>query len=138
MGSALVHQTIELIAEKDCDITPIVYHHLFSSSEDAVEVFSGTPKNQRGTMISKSVEMILDFTDDQYDMIEFRKLDIPLHDELGVTPALYRCFFDALISSFSEVLADQWTPKHQEAWEQQFTRLMEEIIGHSQNVAVNQ
>jgi hemoglobin-like flavoprotein len=135
MGSSeqtmLVEESLNLVAEKDVDLTPWVYRHLFSISPDAADVFEGIPVSQQGLMLGKVLELIMACSQGDEKIPEFRQFDIPLHDDLGVTQSMYREYFEALILALKDVLGPQWSDSHEEAWRLQFQKLIAEVTAHS-------
>ncbi|MFA5631107.1 MAG: globin [Porticoccaceae bacterium] len=127
----LVEESLNLVAEKDVDLTPSVYRHLFSMSPDAADVFDGIPSSQQGLMLSKVLELIMSCAQGEEKIPEFRDYDIPLHDDLGVTPSMYRAYFEALILALKDVLGGEWSDSYENAWRLQFKKLIAEVTVHS-------
>jgi len=130
---ALVEESLNLVAEKDIDLTPSVYRHLFSMSPDAADVFEGIPVSQQGLMLTKVLELIMSCSQGGEKIPEFREYDIPLHDDLGVTPGMYHDYFEALIVTLQDVLGTDWSDKYEDAWRLQFQKLIAEVSLHSES-----
>jgi len=130
---ALIEESLCLVAEKDVDLMPSVYRHLFSISPAAEEVFDGLPVSQRGIMLNKVVEMIMGCAQGNEKLGEFRQYDIPLHDDLGVTKAMYQDYFEAVILALKEALGPEWLDRHEQSWKLEFKKLINEVMAHSDN-----
>ena len=117
-NGAIIHQTLERVAELHGDPADIVYAHLFRVHPEYEELFAmDAGGGVRGTMLATSLDCVMgiaDGTNLPQLLMEAAELQ---HDAYGLQGNELGAMFSAMASAFAEILADEWSPQHQAAWD---------------------
>lgn len=127
--AGLIEASLELVAGRCEDPTPLVYERLFAAEPELRTYFwrdtSGTIK---GEMLSKVFEAILDFVGDRKYAHQLMTTEMITHEGYDVPREIFSTFFGIVAEAVAEILADDWTPDLAAAW----GALLAEIDGYLQ------
>jgi hemoglobin-like flavoprotein len=129
--SKLIYATLEVIAERDLDMTDKLHSLMSERSESVAKVFHGVPLNRRNAMLTHVIEMVLSHVEREPTRDLFQIVEIPWHDRMGISSSMYRVYFDAMLDTMGDLLGGVWTDSHRGAWERQFEVLNKKVEGNS-------
>ena len=124
--SALIENTLEIAADKDSDIVPLVYARFFAAAPAAVAHFAISPgeraPNWMGDMANELIECLT--AEDEGELRLLVNAVAVTHCGKGIDSQLYRSLCDSLVGALREVAGAAWTSEHQSAWRARVDRLM--------------
>jgi len=113
----LIESSLELVAERSGDLTPLVYERLFSRHPEMKPLFWRDTSNAvKGEMLAKVFEIILDFIGDNLFAANMIQCEVITHAGYDVPPEVFRIFFGIVAEVMAEQLGDEWTPELAAAW----------------------
>jgi hemoglobin-like flavoprotein len=74
-------------------------------------------------MLAEAINAILDFIDRDNYGGNLMRIEIVNHENLGVPPAVFASFFEAMRDTFRDVLGGTWTPEIDDAWRALLARI---------------
>ena len=132
MNADLIERSLEAVAERVGDPSQQVYRRLFELAPELEELFvRDTDGAVRGQMLQQVFETILDLVGSNAYAEVLIGTEWINHQNLGVPARQFELFFEAMISSFREVLGKQWTPEIDGAWRAVNARIGEIIAQRS-------
>ncbi|MFN5512821.1 MAG: globin [Burkholderiales bacterium] len=112
-----VQESLELLAERVGDPSDRVYERLFEILPQTRALFiRDTAGIVRHEMLARAFETILDLVDEGRVAHGLLLSEYVNHQQIGVPTGAFEVFFDALVQVIREVLSDQWTALHEQAW----------------------
>jgi len=126
--AAVITATLEQVAERVGDATPLVFRRLFQDHPSLEELFvRDTAGLVRGQMFQVTVESLLDFVGDRSygaNLIEIERVN---HQGLGVEPDVFDTFYVTVMATCRDILGADWTEEMQAVW----SRVVGELTGQS-------
>ena len=124
-----VQQSFELAAERCEDLTPLVYHRLFSEHPEARPMFrSEGSELVKGSMLALTIEAILDFAGDRNGNFRLIECEVASHDAYGTPRELFVAFFGVIAATLREVLGIDWSREIDAAWQKLLVELNDVIV----------
>lgn len=124
MRSHPIEKSLELVAERCPDLTPLVYARLFEQHPKMQALFwRDTTHAVKGEMLAKVFEIILDFIGENLYAAHMIQCEVVTHAGYDVPPDIFRVFFGIVADTIREQLGDGWTQEFDEAW----TKLLREL-----------
>lgn len=115
--AALIETTLEIVAERCADPTPLVYDRLFAAEPELKPYFwRDTNGTIKGEMLSKVFDAILDFIGERRYAHFLIMTEMVNHEGFDVPREIFATFFGTVAAAVREVVADDWTPAMEEAW----------------------
>ena len=115
--AALIHQSLELLAERAGDPADRVYGRLFEILPQVRQLFiADTQGIVRHEMLARAFETVLDLVDKGRVAPGLLLSEYVNHQQIGVPEGAFEVFFDALVQVTREVLAQDWSEAHEHAW----------------------
>jgi len=113
----LITESLDRVAERCTDPTPLVYERLFGQNPDMRDLFvRDTDDSVKGQMLYQVIEVFLDFIGRRAYSANLIACEVVNHENLGVPPVVFATFFATVMETFREILADDWTPAYDQAW----------------------
>jgi len=120
----LIESSLERVAERTGDLTPLVYERLFSRHPEMKPLFwRDTTNAVKGEMLAKVFEIILDFIGDNLFAANMIQCEVITHAGYDVPPEIFRIFFGTVAEVIAEQLGDEWTPALAAAWKDLLAQL---------------
>jgi len=120
----LIESSLERVAERTGDLTPLVYERLFSRHPEMKPLFWRDTSNAvKGEMLAKVFEIILDFIGDNLFAANMIQCEVITHAGYDVPPEIFRIFFGTVAEVIAEQLGDEWTPALAAAWKDLLAQL---------------
>ena len=112
-----IEASLERVAERCGDLTPLVYERLFTRHPEMKPLFwRDTTNAVKGEMLAKVFEIILDFIADNLFAANMIQCEVITHAGYDVPPEIFRIFFGIVADVVSEQMGDEWTPELDAAW----------------------
>jgi hemoglobin-like flavoprotein len=122
--AAIITETMERVAERVGDPTPLIFHRLFAEIPEAEALFIRDNGGLvRGQMFQVTMESLLDFLGDRSYGANLIQIERVNHQGLGVEPEMFDKFYLTVMATFKDVLGADWTPAMENAW----TRVVGEL-----------
>ena len=120
----LIERSFEVAAARCEDLTPLVYRRLAAEHPETLTMFrSEGSELVKGSMLSMTIEAMLDFAGERRGKFRMIECEISSHDAYGTPRELFIAFFGVIAATLREVLGAEWTPEIDRAWQ----RLLAEI-----------
>jgi hemoglobin-like flavoprotein len=124
-----IQQSFELAAERCEDLTPRVYHRLFSEHPEAQAMFrSEGSELVKDSMLALTIEAILDFAGDRKGSFRLIECEVVSHDAYGTRRELFVAFFSVIAATLREVLGTDWSLEIDAAWQRLLVELNDVIV----------
>jgi len=118
MSEEVLIASLERIAEKAGDPSPLVYERLFREQPEMEELFiMDTDGAARGNMFQQFIESILDLQGEGYFAKGLLQTEVLNHNGIGVPPDVFRTFFAVTLATFRDIMGDEWTGEVAAAWD---------------------
>ncbi len=112
-----ITRSLDLVAERVGDPTPLVYQRLFAENPEMEALFvNDTGGLVRGQMFQMTLEMILDYIGDNLYAANLLQIERINHDGKGVPPEVFDLFFGTVMATFRDALGADWTEPMDRAW----------------------
>jgi hemoglobin-like flavoprotein len=124
--ASIISDTLERVAERVGDPTPLVFGRLFREAPDAEALFiRDTDGLVRGQMFQVTIESLLDFLGDRSYGANLIQIERVNHVGLGVEPEVFDTFYRTVMATCKDILGSDWTPEMDVVW----TRAVDELTG---------
>ena len=123
-NAALINASLEHVAEKVADLTPLVYARYFVRHPEARALFGNDDDDDlKGQMLSKLLLQIMDYAEGRTDpdIIVSWASD---HLAYGVSLSMFPAMFESLEEVLRDAAGAAWTDDTSHAWRAQFDGLM--------------
>jgi len=77
----------------------------------------------KGSMLSMTLEAMLDFAGERSGKFRMIECEISSHDAYGTPRELFIAFFGVIAATLREILAADWTPEIDQAWRTLLTEI---------------
>jgi hemoglobin-like flavoprotein len=115
--AAVIATTLELVAARVGDPTPIVFQRLFRENPELEALFVRDDAGLvRGQMFQVTIESLLDFIGDRAYGANLIQIERVNHQGLGVEPDVFDTFYITVMATFRDILGEEWTPEMERAW----------------------
>lgn len=112
-----IEHSFELAAERCDDLTPQVYRRLFREHPEAQAMFRSEGSDPvKGSMLSLTIESILDFAGERTGHFRLIDCEVSSHDAYGTPRELFVAFFGVIADALREILGEQWSDEIDAAW----------------------
>ncbi|MBR0697527.1 globin [Bradyrhizobium lablabi] len=130
-SNAIAH-SFELAAERCDDLTVRVYRRLFREHPEAQAMFrtEGSAPVQ-GSMLSLTIEAILDFAGERNGHFRLIECEVSSHDAYGTPRDLFIAFFGVIKDTLCELLDDAWSPEIDAAWHKLLRDIEAIVLQHA-------
>lgn len=132
----LVEHSLELVAERDVDIVPLVYRRLFAERPELCALFAiEDPRELRsgmGNMVNEVLRLMLAGTD--AELRNEAQAAVVFHVGWGLRVDMYRDVLRALMAAVHEGCAEGWTADMAAAWCVQLERVLAELTRQFESI----
>ena len=112
-----IEQSFELAAARCDDLTSLVYRRLHAERPETLTMFRTEGSELvKGSMLSMTIEAILDFAGPRHGKFRMIECEIASHDAYGTPRELFVAFFGVIARTLQEVLGAEWTADMDDAW----------------------
>lgn len=132
----LVEHSLELIAERDLDIVPLVYRRLFAGRPELRALFAiedtGELRSGMGTMVNEVLRLMLAGTDSELE--NEAQAAVVFHVGWGLRLDMYRDVLRSLMAAVHDGCAEGWTAEMAAAWSAQLERVLAELTRQFESI----
>ncbi len=115
--AAIITRTLERVAERVGDPTPLVFERLFRELPEVEALFvRDTDGLVRGQMFQVTIESLLDSLGDRAYGANLIQIERVNHIGLGVEPAVFDQFYLTVMATFKTILGADWTTDMEQSW----------------------
>jgi len=129
MTEAAIIASLEAVAERVGDPTPLVYERLFAAQPEMHALFVLDKDNSaKGNMLAQLIDCMIDLAGEGHYARGLIQTEVINHGNLGVPPDVFITFVDTVIATFREALGADWTEEFESAWSdlaRQFNAMLE-------------
>jgi hemoglobin-like flavoprotein len=127
-----IQHSFELAAERCEDLTPLVYRRLFREHPEAEPMFRQEANNLvKGSMLAMTIDAILDFAGERRGNFRMIACEVISHDAYGTPRELFCEFFRVITDTLREILAADWSPEIEGAWQKLLAEL-DQVVAKSE------
>lgn len=131
-----IEHALELIAERDLDIVPVVYRRLFAGRPDLRALFAieeaGELRSGMGTMVNEVLRLMLAGTNAELE--NEAQAAVVFHVGWGLRVDMYRDVLHSLMAAVHEASAEGWTADMATAWRAQLDRVLAELTRQFESI----
>jgi len=122
-------KSLELCAERACDIVPLVFERFFELDSAAKSLMQHSDLHMQGRMFESVLDLFM--SEEHLGPGNYLEWEPDNHiDAYAATAGMYESFFQALLEVVKNALGPKWTPVFQAAWENRITTIMEQVYTH--------
>jgi hemoglobin-like flavoprotein len=126
-----IQHSFELAAERCDDLTPLVYRRLFREHPEAEAMFRSEGSDLvKGSMLALTIDAIIDFAGDRSRSFRMIDCEVASHDAYGTPRELFGEFFRVIGDTLREILATDWSPEIEDAWQKLLAEL-DQVVAQS-------
>ena len=112
-----VEHSFELASARAEDLTPLVYARLHREHPETVAMFRTQGSELvKGSMLSLTIEAILDFAGERSGKFRMIGCEVSSHDAYGTPRELFFAFFGVIAATLRELLGADWSDEMDSAW----------------------
>ena len=116
-AAAAIERSLELMAERCDDPTPLVYARLFAEHPDMQAHFWRDAAGAiKGEMLARTFAAILDFVGPRRYADHMIGTEMITHEGYDIPRDVFATFFGVVAATVKEVLGPDWTEELQSAW----------------------
>lgn len=126
-----IERSFEIAAERCADITPLVYRRLHAEYPETLTMFRSEGSGPvKGSMLTLTIEAILDFVGPRNGHFRLIECEISSHEAYGTPRELFVAFFGIIARTLQEILGEDWSPEIDTAWRKLFGEI-EALVAQS-------
>jgi hemoglobin-like flavoprotein len=119
-----IELSFELAAECCDDLTPLVYARLHRERPETRAMFRTEGSELvKGSMLSMTIESILDFAGERSGKFRMIECEVSSHDAYGTPRDLFVAFFGVIAATLRQLLGADWSPEIDAAWKKLLTEI---------------
>ncbi len=116
-AAAAIERSLELLAERCEDPTPLVYARLFADHPEMRAHFWRDGDGAiRGEMLARTFAALLDFVGPRRYADHMIGTEMITHEGYDIPRDVFATFFGVIAATVCDVLGPDWTPEIQGAW----------------------
>lgn len=115
--SGLVERSLELVAERFGDPSPLVYARLFAAHPEMEAQFAMDRSGAvRGEMLAIALQTLIDLAEDGRSAAAMIRAELVNHAGWDVPAAVFGTFYRTVAETCREILGPDWTAETDSAW----------------------
>jgi hemoglobin-like flavoprotein len=117
MADNALSESLEIVVERVGNPAPRIYERMFKRSPELEPMFVlDRDGSVRAEMIRLSFDALLDLEQQGLYARGLIATELTTHGNNGITPAQFLSLFDTIRDVVREIVAEQWQPRHEQAW----------------------
>src|SRR6201990_3553138 len=126
-----IELSFELAAERCDDLTPLVYARLHREYPETRAMFRTEGSELvKGSMLSMTIESILDFAGERSGKFRMIECEVSSHDAYGTPRELFFAFFGVIAETLRELLGTVWSADRERAWADMLAEIKGIVASH--------
>jgi hemoglobin-like flavoprotein len=119
MADNALSESLEIVVERVGNPAPQIYQRMFQQSPELEPMFVLDRNGSvRAEMIRLSFDALLDLEQQGLYARGLIATELTTHGNHGITAAQFVSLFDTIRDVVREIVAEQWQPRHEQAWNQ--------------------
>ena len=115
--AAAIEATLELVAERCADPTPLVYARLFAAHPQMeVHFWRDTNGAVKGEMLARTFSAILDFVGERRYADHMIGTEMVTHEGYDIPREIFATFFGVIRDTVRDILGPDWSATSELAW----------------------
>jgi hemoglobin-like flavoprotein len=132
MPADKIIESLEQVADRVGDPTPLVYDRLFAAQPEMRALFTLDSDNSvKGNMLAQLIDAMIDLAGEGHYARGLIQTEVVNHNNLGVPPEVFVTFVDTVVATFREALGADWTADYDRAWGElarEFSEMLEDRV----------
>jgi hypothetical protein len=125
-----IARSFEIAAERCEDLTPLVYRRLHGEHpRNEIDVPDRGKRSRQGLDVALTIDAILDFAGPRTGHFCMIECEISSHDAYGTPRDLFIAFFGVIAATLREILAADWSPEIDAAWQNLLADIERAVAG---------
>lgn len=120
LNGDLLRSSLELVVERQPEITPRFYDILFARYPQVQPLFARNSGDRQAKMLQEAIVAVVDHVDDASWLTSTLVGMGRQHVDYGVTPEMYGWVGESLLATLAEIAGSDWTPAVERAWSDAF------------------
>ncbi|MBR0872479.1 globin [Bradyrhizobium tropiciagri] len=130
-----IEHSFDLAAARCDDLTPLVYRRLFREHPETQAMFrTEGSEHVRGSMLSLTIEAIIDFAGERRGHFRLIECEVSSHDAYGTPRDLFIAFFGVIANELRDILGDDWSDEIDAAWHK-LLRDIDAVVAQQKHLA---
>lgn len=114
----LIRDSLELIMQREPNLTRPFYARLFSRYAEVVPLFGARSAERQQQMLQEAIVAVVDHLEDATWLSQTLGGLGRQHVDYGVTAPMYGWVQECLIETFAEIAGSDWSEQHRAAWDE--------------------
>jgi hemoglobin-like flavoprotein len=124
MADNALSESLQIVVQRVGNPAPQIYERMFKRSPELEPMFVlDRDGSVRAEMIRLSFDALLDLEQEGLYASGLIATELTTHGNNGITPAQFASLFDTIRDVVREIVAEQWQPRHEQAWNQVLSKL---------------
>jgi hemoglobin-like flavoprotein len=120
LNGELLRTSLELVLERQPEITPRFYEILFARYPQVQPLFGLNSSERQAKMLQEAIVAVVDHVDDATWLASTLGGMGRQHVGYGVRPEMYAYVGECLLATLAEIAGSAWTPAVERAWTDAF------------------
>ena len=117
-------ESLEIVVERVGNPAPQIYERMFRRSPELEPMFVLDRNGSvRAEMIRLCFDALLDLEQEGLYARSLIATELTTHGNNGITPLQFVSLFDTIRDVVREITAEQWQPRHEQAWNEVLSKV---------------
>ena len=124
MANTALSESLEIVVERVGNPAPQIYERMFRRSPELEPMFVLDRNGSvRAEMIRLCFDALLDLEQEGLYARSLIATELTTHGNNGITPLQFVSLFDTIRDVVREITAEQWQPRHEQAWNEVLSKV---------------
>ena len=124
MANTALSESLEIVVERVGNPAPQIYERMFRRSPELEPMFLLDRNGSvRAEMIRLCFDALLDLEQEGLYARSLIATELTTHGNNGITPLQFVSLFDTIRDVVREITAEQWQPRHEQAWNEVLSKV---------------
>lgn len=128
MAANALSESLEIVVERVGNPAPQIYERMFMRLPELEPMFVlDRDGSVRAEMIRLCFDALLDLEQEGLYARSLIATELTTHGNNGITPVQFVSLFDTICEVVREIVAEQWQPRHEQAWNEVLSKVSDLI-----------
>lgn len=124
MADNALSESLEIVVERVGNPAPQIYERMFKQSPELEPMFVLDRNGSvRAEMIRLCFDALVDLEQEGLSARGLIATELTTHGNNGITPLQFISLFDTIRDVVREIAAEQWQPRHEQAWNEALSKV---------------